>query len=176
MADESRASMSHVGVLVRNFSGAPVETIQSAEAACRKIFDHAGIPIMWLNTIDQVTWAGPVLVLDAAILSQAPPSVAKGTFGTALRDKQTLLIYYDRITRFSKLLDMPADLVLSLALAHEIGHLLLDSGEHTPAGVMRAEWGHSDLNAIRQSQLRFTLEQNRRMKVKLERHRAMGSR
>jgi hypothetical protein len=115
-------------------------------------------------------------VLDAAILSQAPPSVAKATFGTALRDKQTLLIYYDRITRFSKLLNMPADLVLALALVHEIGHLLLDSDEHTPVGVMRAEWGQSDLNAVRQSQLRFTPEEIRRMRVKLERHRSKGCR
>jgi hypothetical protein len=171
MAAELRQSTPHVGVLVRNFSDAPVEMIQSAEAACRKIFDHAGIRITWLNTLDQVTWRGPDLVLDAAILSQ-PPTSPVGTFGTAIRARQTLLLYYDRIIRFSKLVDMPANLMLALALVHEIGHLLLDSDEHSPTGIMRAEWGQSDLNAIRQSQLGFTTGQARGMKVNVERRRS----
>jgi hypothetical protein len=45
------ASAPHVGVVVRNFSGAPVRMIEDAEAACRKIFELAEIRITWWNTV-----------------------------------------------------------------------------------------------------------------------------
>ena len=91
-----------------------------------------------------------------------------GAFGTALRDRQELLLFHDRVLRASKVVDLPAELVLSVALVHEIGHLLLDSDEHTPIGVMRAAWSKGDFNDIRQGQFRFTSDQSRRMKSNVQ--------
>jgi hypothetical protein len=58
--------------------------------------------------------------------------------------------------------------MFSVALVHEIGHLLLDSDDHAPSGIMRAEWGQDDLNAIRRGQFHFTSDQIRRMKTNIE--------
>jgi hypothetical protein len=55
-----------------------------------------------------------------------------GAFGTALRGRREALIYCDRVILGGKLADLPVQSVLSVALMHEIGHLLLDSDEHSP--------------------------------------------
>jgi hypothetical protein len=146
--------------------------MQNAEAACQKIFYRAGIRISWFHTLDPVTWRGPDVVVEAAILSHAPPSRSMRAFGTAIREKRVVLLYEDRIGSFGKLVDLPAELVLALALVHEIGHLFLDSNEHTAAGIMRAEWGQTELNDVRQSQLWFTREESQRMRITVTR---MGS-
>src|SRR5690348_10740126 len=76
--------MPNVGVVVRNLSTAPPELVQKAEAACQQIFGTAGIRVTWINTVDDINWEGPDLVVRAVILPQAPPSRAIAAFGTAL--------------------------------------------------------------------------------------------
>src|SRR5215831_10138497 len=84
--------MPDVGVVVRNFSPAPLEMVQKAEAACQQIYRAAGIRVIWINSVEDVTWEGPDVVFRAVILPQAPPSRALAAFGTALRDRQELLL------------------------------------------------------------------------------------
>lgn len=158
----------NVGVVVVNLSTAPPDLVLKAEAVTQQTYGVAGIRITWLNTANGVTWQGPDTVLRAVILPQAPPSRALAAFGTALRDRQEVLLFQDRILRFGQIVDLPPHLMLSVALVHEIGHLLLDSDDHTPAGIMRAEWGQDDLNAIRRRQFHFTPDQIRRMKTNIE--------
>lgn len=45
--------------------------------------------------------------------------------------------------------------LLGHAAAHELGHLLLDSAKHSPAGVMRARWETEDLRRLPHSGLVF---------------------
>ncbi len=166
-AESHSAKMPNVGVVVRNLSTAPPELVQKGEAVCQEIYAAAGIRITWINTMNDVNWEGPDIVLRVVILPQAPPSRALAAFGTALRERQELLLYQDRIVRFGKIVNLPVHLMLSVALVHEMGHLLLDSDDHTPSGIMRAEWGQDDLNAIRRGQFHFTSDQIRRMKMNI---------
>jgi len=161
--------MPNVGVVVRNFSAAPLELVQKAEANCQQIYRAAAIRLTWINSLEDVTWEGPDVVFRAVILPQAPPARALAAFGTALRERQELLLYHDRIVRFAKIVDLPMQSMLSVALVHEIGHLLLDSDDHTPSGIMRAEWDREDLNGILRGQSHFTSGQVRRMKANIER-------
>ena len=161
--------LSRIGILVRNLSSAPAELVQKAEAECQQIYHSAGVRISWMNSLGNVTWRGPDVVLQVVILPNAPPSRAMGTFGTALRGRREALIYHDRVVLGGKLADLSVQSMLSLALVHEIGHLLLDSDEHSAFGIMRAEWDRRDLNAIGQGLLRFTSEQSRLMKENIDR-------
>jgi len=52
----------------------------------------------------------------------------------------------------------PADL-LGYCIAHEIGHLLLPPGSHSPSGIMRARWRGDDFKLIATGRLLFTAEQ-----------------
>jgi hypothetical protein len=175
-AQADAAKMPNVGVVVRNLGAAPKDVVQKAEAACQQVYRAAGIRVTWINSVEDVTWEGPDIVVRAVILPKAPPSRAPGAFGTALRDRQELLLYQDRIVQFGKIVDLPAHLMLSVALVHEIGHLLLDSDDHTPSGIMRGEWDQDDLNVIRRGQAHFTSDQIRRIKANIEQRGATRAR
>ena len=47
-------------------------------------------------------------------------------------------------------------MILGLAAAHEIGHLLMNSRDHSASGLMRAGWDVNDLRRATQGDLRFT--------------------
>ena len=50
-------------------------------------------------------------------------------------------------------------MIFGLAAAHEIGHLLMDSGDHSPWGLMRAGWDANDLSRAAKGDLLFTNDQ-----------------
>ncbi len=45
--------------------------------------------------------------------------------------------------------------VLGAAIAHELGHLLLPTGLHSPTGLMQVRWGASEASAAGRGELRF---------------------
>ena len=55
------------------------------------------------------------------------------------------------------------DAILAYAVAHGIGHLLLNTPNHTTAGIMRERWDRHDLECIARSCLVFAKEQSMRM-------------
>jgi hypothetical protein len=62
----------------------------------------------------------------------------------------------------------PADL-LGLAMAHEIGHILLRSVNHSTAGIMGARWLPKDLHDAQTGSLVFTREQVESMQNEVRR-------
>jgi hypothetical protein len=64
-------------------------------------------------------------------------------------------VFYDRGTGIAGLGIAPASQILGLAIAHEIGHLLLCSREHARDGLMRAQWSGADLHLATVELLRF---------------------
>ena len=54
--------------------------------------------------------------------------------------------------------------LLGLAVAHEIGHLLLGTNSHSNDGLMRAPWPRKDLEAKHWEKFTFTSEQARQLR------------
>jgi hypothetical protein len=151
-----------VGVHVRNFSEASGTIVQKAEAECQPAFLRAGIRITWNNASADIAWEGPDIVFRAAILPRAPRSRDIDVFGSArLKEREgvQLFVYYDRVIALSRRFELPVYLVLSGALMHELGHLLLRSSEHSVAGAMVGVWGKRELDQLGQGLLGFTPEQ-----------------
>jgi hypothetical protein len=156
----------HIGVIVHNASNAPAYVVRDAGAACQEILGRAGIEIRWISAAGDASWEGPSVIFRAAIVQRAPRVKGTEVFGTELPNKVEgiqLIIYYDRVSTLSRLSELPSATVLSGAFAHEIGHLLLQSSEHSVAGIMRGEWGKRELNELGQGLLRFTSQQKRQM-------------
>jgi len=79
-------------------------------------------------------------------------------FCTSIEGGQAVVLF-DAIrslvgSRFSN----PANL-LGLAMAHEMGHILLRSVNHSTVGIMRARWLPNDLHDAETGSLVFTREQ-----------------
>jgi hypothetical protein len=74
------------------------------------------------------------------------------------------MAFYGNIQRKAEEEGINAARLLGFAIAHEIGHLLLGRA-HSEQGIMRANWTSNDLRRAAQGQLRFTVEQVRRMRA-----------
>jgi hypothetical protein len=66
------------------------------------------------------------------------------------------IVFYDRVQRLSQVRQSEPAPILGAAMAHEIGHLMLGSEQHSPTGMMRETWLSSDLSAASQGLLCFS--------------------
>ncbi len=64
-------------------------------------------------------------------------------------------VFYGRVEQLQEATGDLTSLVLGAALAHELGHLLLGKGQHSPMGIMRCPWDSDDLRALKRGQLVF---------------------
>jgi hypothetical protein len=58
-------------------------------------------------------------------------------------------IYLDRVTGLAGVAGLEVATVLARALAHEIGHLVLGSNDHSDAGIMRETWTTAQLTSAK---------------------------
>ena len=54
-------------------------------------------------------------------------------------------VYVDRVESVARGAGIDTRRVLGLAIAHEIGHVLLNSNTHAANGLMRADWSRKEL-------------------------------
>jgi len=64
-------------------------------------------------------------------------------------------LYPERVSELSRDTNWEFGDLLGHAAAHELGHLLLRSSAHSPAGVMRARWETEDLRRLSHAGLIF---------------------
>jgi hypothetical protein len=79
--------------------------------------------------------------------SLVDPAAGLGTLGT---------VFSDRVAWLAAAAHSRPETLLGRAVAHEIGHLLLGTNEHSPTGLMRAVWTASDLSRNRRDDWLFT--------------------
>ena len=162
-AGESEAPL-RITLQVRNDAEVPEKTLSQAKKEVTKIFHQAGVDTSWhhipapsgekrSNSSSTPTAPSPGLQLRIFILPQAMakpleerlPNMAH-VFGVAPRTEDNpgrlVYIFYHRVEELVQkqwLLEHTAR-ILGLAMAHEIGHLLLPPNSHTETGIMRAHW------------------------------------
>ncbi len=98
-----------------------------------------------------------VLILSAKMtqaLETREDSLGCAT-GTGLARGHIAYVFHDRLAHVAWPGDELVNL-LSLVIAHEIGHLLLPYGSHSDTGVMRSDWSVADLRRIDVARLGFT--------------------
>lgn len=76
-------------------------------------------------------------------------------------------VYYDRTVALRSDQNVSVAAILGNVIAHELGHLLLGSNSHAPAGIMRARWKDKELRGAAMGTLLFTPDQAENMRGKL---------
>jgi hypothetical protein len=61
------------------------------------------------------------------------------------------------------------DRILGHAIAHEVGHLLLNQQVHSAHGIMRGEWGFADFRDMTEGMFLFTPEQTEFLRADVRR-------
>jgi hypothetical protein len=153
-------SAGRLAVLAYDYVALPPGILDAAQKRASAIFRPTGIELSWLNCSPVGEPGHPIcpespLAPCVAVnlvhrLEDYSPWVARNVLGFSLIGgaHETSTISYvspDRVKVLSGATNSSEGEVLGLAIAHEIGHLLLQQDGHTLRGLMRASWGTKDL-------------------------------
>ena len=159
-------------IFIRVFNNldVPAGDLAAARQQAGAILRDAGIQAVWLNC-----WQGDRQPSDAPFRCREPldddlvlrlqkTHKADGSkfvsMGFSLvRDDHAApflsTVYVDRVESVARAAGIDARRLLGLAIAHEIGHLLLNSNSHARTGLMRADWSRAELRRNEAGAWRF---------------------
>lgn len=164
---------------VRLYNYAKVDGLELGRAvqAASNVFHRAGIELVWVDCpvsrgegernsacgqFDGRPWVQlKILPREMAQRLQLGHEV----FGVAIGSNA--YVYLHRVQELSSQRGLPESLILGHVMAHELGHVLLGPGNHTPTGVMIADLKRGDLPIILQGGLVFSPDQAARMQARL---------
>jgi hypothetical protein len=174
-----------VTIHVYNSAEVDHKTLMEAEKVATEIFRKAGAESQWVdvaltseneqeNPADQGSFnlshirldIYPRLMDEHLGLSNKALGLAPGTGP----DRQVIYVFYNRVEAlahsqvravFEGSIRRPATTpqILGHAIAHEIGHLLLNLESHSATGIMRGDWNLNDLHGVASGFLLFTPQQ-----------------
>jgi hypothetical protein len=154
-----------------NFGVSP-EDLAAARPHVDSIFRDAGVNVDWLDcwfrdkSVDasSVRCAQPlgtdevILRLQAANPLPGKRYVSMGFALVNVAEGTPFLatVYADLVRVVARDAHLDYGLLLGRAIAHEIGHLLLDNNQHAQSGLMRAGWSNAELRQNAASDWTFT--------------------
>jgi hypothetical protein len=170
-----------VSVRTYNYAAAPSTTLVAARSEADQIFLKAGISLMWIDCRVPGSAAGqmctepllPARDLMLRLVDRTPAGEARVVaLGESMLDREErggVLMTIDMfpVRAVAERASSRMATLLGRAIAHEIGHLLLGSGNHTRMGLMRALWSHDELRGVRPAHWGFSAREAAQMRQKL---------
>jgi len=170
-----------VVVHVHDYAEVPKATLLDAERTASRIFEKAGVLAVFDNVPGEQTRTREASAGEYQQPRELPqfhlnlysrtkseefkvPRTALGLAPGAGPDRQTVYVFYDRVQHvFERQLRPTNDVIyanraqiLGHAMAHELGHVILNISVHAPQGIMRGEWNEKDLRDAGEGYLLFT--------------------
>jgi hypothetical protein len=159
-----------VRVRIVNKAQAPHEVVTSAQRMAAGIFSAARIQTAWAVCVASQCQplaasknADGAIEILMVINQDATPGCTPGALGISLPsigDGNRAGVFYSRIEAVSReqIVSLGASVaeILAHAMAHEIGHLLLNWSTHAQEGLMRASWTAVEFHAMRSYKLFFS--------------------
>jgi hypothetical protein len=135
----------------------PPGQVARAQRTATEILQRAGVAVEWPDcqrppgTRTEDACQGPLEGIAIALrIVNAPPGSTRDALGyayvvTSGPIGRLATVFFDRVTALAARLNLGADVILGRAMAHEVGHLLLNSPTHSPFGLMRPRWIDAEL-------------------------------
>jgi hypothetical protein len=149
-------------IFIRSYNnvGVPAADLAAAREHAQAVLQEAGVNIVWADC-----WIGGRQPADAPARCQEPiggdvvlrlqktartdpsefVSMGFSLIGTPGAAPFMATVYVDRVESVARAARIDQRRVLGLTMAHEIGHLLLNSNAHAASGLMRAYWSVNEL-------------------------------
>jgi len=159
MTEGAVTTWTDVVVRVYDANGVMTGTNTAALDHARKTLEAASIDVVW-RMCARASCDAPIAPGELAIrIVRSPvPTHYRGTLplGDAMLDTRSgagvlATIYIDRVEWLARVAGADSRALLGRAIAHELGHLLLATTSHGPAGLMRAFWSQEE---VRRSHVR----------------------
>ncbi len=174
-----------ITIHVVNYAGVAPKTLTEAEEVATGIFRKAGVETRWADTVlsaenDQENSAGDAAPTLADIQLSIFPREMSDRIGLASdamglapgtgSDRRIVYVFDSTVeTLFWRLVrahcsgrmgrPVSKAQILGRAIAHEVGHLLLNQQLHSAHGIMRGGWGVAEMRVAAYGNLLFTPEQ-----------------
>jgi hypothetical protein len=190
---EDSKMRSEIAVHVYNYARVNQETLAEAEKVAAGIFGKAGVEIRWVE-VQCSSGAKPATQNERTSVSRSyiqldilthemfdrlglPHDVMGAALGAGPNGKYAYVSYSRADALFLGELStqgrgIPHSLasrgqILGHAFAHEMGHILLNTTNHSPSGIMRGVWDFRDLNDASSGQLLFSAEQGKILRTEV---------
>ena len=160
-------------VLIRvfNTSDLSAESVAEASAVASQIFREAGVGTFFVECSSSsprplpCVEPGPLIEVTLAIVREGGPA-GSGQMGKAVTSAAggpggIAWVRAGEVSAVARSWSLPVGLLLGHVEAHEIGHLLLGQGSHSPTGIMRAHWTWDDVALVVAGKLLFNRDQCR---------------
>ena len=171
-----------VVVVIHDSAAVPPGILDAARAVAGAVFKRAGVAVHWHPNGGLGTACRPgqsvdrddrfcVQVLLRPRDSQAAPGQQR-VMGVALaadERRAVLSVFFDAVTDVAKRYGASVSDVLGIALAHEMGHVMLPPPSHAPHGIMQPSWEGDDLRHAIHGDTSFTSAQAAIMRARLAR-------
>jgi hypothetical protein len=172
-----------ITIHVHNYARVAPETLAEAEEVTTGILREAGVETRWASTVlttdnDPEPFGGHLVYsladIQLSILSREMSGrlgLANNVMGMVPRaDAQIAYVFDSKVEALFQTglsayrtghIDrrVSESQILGIAIAHELGHLLLELQGHSAEGIMRGEWGLRDLRNATFGMLLFTPQQ-----------------
>jgi hypothetical protein len=169
-----------ITVFVFNSAQISPGDLTKSESLAARIFQKVGIAVTWVtgltaqrgnDTPAVEKWNPSDLLLrireSSTVRGIGINHEAVG-FCLSLENNEAVVLF-DAVANRAALLNVDSAIPLGVTMAHEMGHLLLQSATHALAGVMKSRWLAEDLTAAERGNLTFTGEEGRSMRNRLRR-------
>jgi len=137
-----------------NVTWTPCGSGSHSEPACDSLMTSTDLLLRLIRCNDDSN--SPLRALGFAVIDRQEHTGALAT------------VYVDRVASLARESGVDGSLLLGRAIAHEIGHLLMGTTQHSTSGVMRAIWTRRDLRRERPDQWRFTRAEMMAMRERVE--------
>ena len=179
VAGPARADEGHrVRVRVYNMAGLDATTKALALNTAAGALASASVNIQWESCGAGSTCRAPLsgeLVVRIVRTGNGGPALGDALVDMVSGSAVFATIYFQQVHLLARSAGADAARVLGYAVAHELGHLLLASHDHSEAGLMRATWAERDLRQARDEDWRFSPRDAAAIRDRLEAARLSSS-
>jgi len=160
-----------VSIRIHDYARTPRESIEWAQKYVAALYARIDVHIAWRRAVRPNEWRVHFRDRDPGelLINILPPAmsrhleVTEETLGVAAVTQfdggTVAYVLSDRICDVATTSQINAADVLAVVIAHELGHLLLPAGSHSPSGLMRPALTADDFKPLNQQQLNFTSAQ-----------------
>ena len=170
-----------VTVRTYNYATIPSEELDAARSEARRIFKRAAITVDWIDCrVPGATTGAPCTEpllpgrdLMLRLTERTPVNNGRSAaLGESMLDREQrsgvlMTIDISPVRAIATRSATATPTLLGRAIAHEIGHLLLGSGEHPRLGLMRAHWSNDELRGLKPAHWGFSSREAAQMRQAL---------
>jgi hypothetical protein len=170
-ADGEAQELASFELRVGNAANGPEAVVTSALSAVQAIYQRAAISAH----VEETHQGNPLIITAVLVDSSAMHRTRDNVLGVAAESRvgcgRVAYVFWDRVRELARARRYAVATVLAMAIAHEVGHLLLPPGSHAMTGLMQPQWRDDDFRLAEEGTLGFSDGEARRMRDRIIRER-----